>query len=227
MFTARGSGRRIVAAAVIGLCVILICWGLIWGCYGFRYLSPEDDLSDMNPAILHYAAGRMMVDHDVDRDTPPEQIRQWLSEWQIDPTVRFVLWADAHHLFPHEFLRGFLFATGDSFGRAAFLMGDVRVRGWWYYFPLAMLFKTPLAVLVAIPLAAILWFFLPTRPDPWAICGMAIAPIIYMASAMHSNLNVGIRHIFPGLSVSLYCSRNYGRTAPLFASESPPWRSWR
>jgi hypothetical protein len=42
-------------------------------------------------------------------------------------------------------------------------MGNLRLIGWWYYFPMAMLFKTPLALLIAMfagalfSLARVIW----------------------------------------------------------------------
>jgi hypothetical protein len=76
-------------------------------------------------------------------------------------------------------------------------MGQVGARGWWYYFPLAICFKTPLATVIALALAAVACFFLPRPRNVWTLIAFAIAPIAYMLAAMHSGMDLGIRHIFP------------------------------
>jgi hypothetical protein len=80
------------------------------------------------------------------------------------------------------------------------LLGEVRNTGWWYYFPLAMLFKTPMASIVAVLVAAIALFTLPAlRPSRWRdrpltrhalVCFMVLGGG-YMLVAMSSNLNLG------------------------------------
>ena len=36
-------------------------------------------------------------------------------------------------------------------GHAAFLLGEFRMTGWWYYFPVALAVKTPIAFLLLLP----------------------------------------------------------------------------
>jgi hypothetical protein len=81
-------------------------------------------------------------------------------------------------------------------------MGDRRDTGWWYYFPLALLFKSPLAtiatIIIAIVLAARTRLVKRIRHlDRWTTCCLAIPLIIYGGSALASNLNLGVRHILP------------------------------
>jgi hypothetical protein len=64
-----------------------------------------------------------------------------------------------------------------------------------------MLFKTPVATLTGLGLAAAFWFGSARRwagdRDRWAVCALLIAPIFYLAVAMRSNLNIGLRHVLP------------------------------
>ena len=75
------------------------------------------------------------------------------------------------------------------------------MAGWWYYFPAAMAFKTPLATLVGLGLAGIIWLRYArcqnANRNAWVICAAIVGPLFYMAMAMRSNLNIGLRHIFP------------------------------
>ncbi|HYC89173.1 MAG TPA: glycosyltransferase family 39 protein [Thermoanaerobaculia bacterium] len=65
----------------------------------------------------------------------------------------------------------------------AFLFGEARTGGWWYYFPVALFFKTPIAFLL-LALAGV-------RRD-----AAAIAAVI-LGIAMTSDINIGVRHILP------------------------------
>ena len=102
-----------------------------------------------------------------------------------------------HHLLPRPYLCGFLYAKADTSGSASFFLGRIGLGGWWHYFPLAMAFKTPLATLIALALAAILCFFLPRPRNPWPALVLGLPPILFMLAAMRSGMDVGIRHVLP------------------------------
>jgi hypothetical protein len=74
-------------------------------------------------------------------------------------------------------------------GHFAYLMGKYSEQGWWYYFPLAILFKTPLAVLLLL-LPAV--FGKPGR-DPFVV--LLLPAAVFLAAAMRSHVNIGLRHI--------------------------------
>lgn len=81
-----------------------------------------------------------------------------------------------------------------------FVNGSVSYSGWWYYFPLAMLYKTPLATLIALALAGIYCIARRGRfenADPWAIAVVVMTPAFYFVAAVASDVNVGIRHLLP------------------------------
>jgi hypothetical protein len=196
--TARSFAARFLAAVAIGLFALLFSWFFIWACYEFRYQPSRGVVTtDLDRAIQSYAATNTVVRYNVQIDTPPDEFRQDVARWQPDGLIRSIKWIDAHHLFPQSFLVGFIFAASFTKAHAAFLLGQVTLRGWWYYFPLAIAVKTPLATLLALATAAVVSFLLPRPRDPWPICILALPPIIFMASMMHSALDVGIRHLFP------------------------------
>jgi len=79
-------------------------------------------------------------------------------------------------------------------GHWAYLFGDVRTTGWWYFFPVVLAVKTPLAFLLLV--AAGTWR-----------CWRRRAKLVYwlpaafwlgiLLPAMTSNVNIGVRHILP------------------------------
>jgi 4-amino-4-deoxy-L-arabinose transferase-like glycosyltransferase len=73
----------------------------------------------------------------------------------------------------------------------SYAFGEVSSRGRWWYFPAALLVKTPLVLLAAV--AAIRW-----RPRREHMI-LAAAAVLYLALAMRSNYNIGLRHLLPVL----------------------------
>jgi hypothetical protein len=77
----------------------------------------------------------------------------------------------------------------NSDGHASYILGQRHQLGVWYFFPVTLLVKSPLALLIALALAA--W----KRPR-----GVAL-PVLYCAAililAMSSNINIGVRHVLP------------------------------
>ena len=79
-------------------------------------------------------------------------------------------------------------------GHGAFLMGRVSIHGWWYYFPVAFLLKTPLPTLLLLGVAA--WDTV--RRARWREeAPLLVFPVAYFGFALASSLNIGFRYILP------------------------------
>ena len=86
-------------------------------------------------------------------------------------------------------------AHNDS-GHRSYLLGQVRLTGWWYFYLVALAAKTPIPFLVAGPvglgwLAARGW----RRGDMWALAPLIIVVAILAFACFFSRINIGIRHI--------------------------------
>jgi hypothetical protein len=89
-------------------------------------------------------------------------------------------------------------AHAADFGHPAFLLGERSTRGWWYYFPVAFVLKTPLASLCALLCALSLNLWDRSRRVGRRAEGMLIlTPAVYFAFSMSSALNIGYRHLLP------------------------------
>ncbi len=87
-------------------------------------------------------------------------------------------------------------AAEDKSGQPAFLFGELSLTGWWYYFPAAFIVKTPTATLAAIGLALVLGLMKWRRPN-FLTLALLLPMAIYMATAMTSHINIGLRHLLP------------------------------
>ena len=89
--------------------------------------------------------------------------------------------------------------------RTAFLWGEVREGGWWWYFPVAFVIKTPIPILVMI-----LWTLLTAviktrlrkskienRKSTIEALAFWLFPAVYLAVAVRSGMNIGYRHLLP------------------------------
>lgn len=87
--------------------------------------------------------------------------------------------------------------TLTSGGRQAYLLGQFSTEGFAAYFPVAFAAKTPLVVLLALPLAAgyLLW----KRPFRAKTLYLLTPPVLYFAVTLASDLNLGYRHLLPML----------------------------
>jgi len=89
-----------------------------------------------------------------------------------------------------RFVNGVLVvANHDHYGHPAFLFGEKRWSGWWYYFPVALFFKTPIPFLLLALAGCVL---LVKRKPEIVLIAAAILGV-----AMTSHLNIGVRHVLP------------------------------
>ena len=188
---------RFFAAMGVNVLLIFVAFTSIWAMYGFRF-SPTPDpnvLLDMQPLVERRAANSLLrVDP---HHMPTTQEVQSVSP---DALVRTVLFCQNHELLPQAWLWGLLVQYAANIYRATFLMGVNSEFGPWYYFPMAMLFKTPVATLVAMVATAIVLFMKRRKFSAelaWPTLCLATPAIIYFASSMASGVAAGIRHILP------------------------------
>ncbi|HET8999371.1 MAG TPA: phospholipid carrier-dependent glycosyltransferase [bacterium] len=79
-------------------------------------------------------------------------------------------------------------------GHASFLMGHHALHGWWYYYPIAFLIKTPLPILLLVIIRLVLLAAIPMVDGEY----MIVFPIIgMMILACFDTADLGLRQILP------------------------------
>jgi 4-amino-4-deoxy-L-arabinose transferase-like glycosyltransferase len=147
--------QRLVAVPAACLIVGLIAYLGIWACYGFRFVkTTAPNAPDDIPRLLQLTrAKKTQASFDV--VPSQEQFDERYKNTKAGRLPDLIEWTERKHLLPQAWLHGFLYTYATTQLRSTFLMGTIRHRGVWYYFPCAMAFKTPTATLAAIPLALI------------------------------------------------------------------------
>jgi hypothetical protein len=100
-------------------------------------------------------------------------------------------------LFPLYYLKGLVMVfTHATTGHFSYLLGEHSTTGWWYYFPVTFLVKTPLAVLLLF--VGAIWVFKKTKSkDKLDEILLILPPVVFFLFAMTAKINLGVRHILP------------------------------
>ena len=87
-------------------------------------------------------------------------------------------------------------------GHLAYLLGQLRMTGFWYYYPVALSVKTPLGMLALVVASVVILFRRKGGPE----AGMAVALAGgVLAVGMTSHINIGVRHVLPIFSSFAVC----------------------
>jgi 4-amino-4-deoxy-L-arabinose transferase-like glycosyltransferase len=167
-----GPPRRLV----VGLLAMgVVAYITIWGIYGFRFRSPLYQKQMTQGAIY-----------------------SWENNRPSSPLIASVMDVSLKaRILPESYLYGLcrLLARSQE-GHSAYLMGRDSTTGWWYYFILAFLFKTPVSTLLL--LFATLLFFPKVREATWTSLNFLLLPaVVVFFFTSRQNINIGIRHILP------------------------------
>jgi 4-amino-4-deoxy-L-arabinose transferase-like glycosyltransferase len=81
-------------------------------------------------------------------------------------------------------------------GHLAYLLGELRRDGWWYFYLVALAVKTPIPMLVGGPVGLALlagdgW----RRRDAWMLAPLVLVLTLLTFASTFSRINIGVRHI--------------------------------
>ena len=171
----------------------------MWSAYGFRFGEAVDPSLGFDRGVLlrETKTKELQLAHrDPSRTIPQPEIDAWPDSLPL----RAVTFLERHRLMPRAWLYGLWYTYASTLTRGGYLHGAYSDTGWWYFFPLAMLYKTPTATLLALIAALVTWIALPRRRptvDAWAATCFLVPLLVYSLSAIGSHLNVGLRHVLP------------------------------
>ncbi|MCO4759877.1 MAG: glycosyltransferase family 39 protein [Myxococcales bacterium] len=186
--TADSSRRLWLWQRVVGTALaLLVAWGVIWAGYGFRFAASDDPAVQLPvSAIATHALNSKR-----------------LAGLQSVIIGNSALFAHENRLLPEAFIFGICYASNKSRLRRTYLLGHVSDRADWRFFPLSILTKLPLALLLLMGVGL---FALPhALQTRWrltivAVGGSALALVVL---ATVGRLAIGIRHILPALPALL------------------------
>ena len=162
--------RRRDKAALLTLvfsAAVVVAYIVIWCAYGFRF-----DAVAFQKGPLPFA--RLVSDD------------SWLA-FLVDLNAKYFI-------LPEAWVYGLIDAL-KSGGRPSYLLGEISDHGFWLYFPIAFVAKTPLPTLLLLLTAILLVLF--DRRQQWLNIVLLVPVGIYFSLAVYSKMNIGLRHILP------------------------------
>jgi hypothetical protein len=124
-----------------------------------------------------------------------------------------------------EFFRGLsAFLTHGSGGHPAFLLGEVRLRGWWYYYLVVLAVKTPLPLL-ALAVVGIVDASRARKHEDWTGFIPVAGVVGVLIPSLLSHVDLGVRivlAVYPFLALlaargAVVAWRNSGSRAQMIA----------
>src|SRR6185369_12988107 len=149
--------------------IMLIGWVVLWSTYRFRYDARPNGLQ-LNPPLAAYVEGLKPYE-----------------AWPIRTAARF-------HLLPESYLYGLADVKLTANYYTSYVLGKVYAHGVWFYFPVAFLIKSTVAVLALLLLTLVV--IATRRLNQWREILFLLVPVIfYLLVAMTVGMNIGVRHI--------------------------------
>jgi 4-amino-4-deoxy-L-arabinose transferase-like glycosyltransferase len=161
---------RVGGLALAGLAALVP----VWIAYGPRVSDPAGVAFRFNWAVFY-----LLQQHGATHGLGVLLSHLWLPR-ELKDLVNGIVAVEAHN----------------NSGHLSYLLGQVRLTGWWYFYLVALAVKTPIPLLIAGPigmgwLALCGW----RRRDSWALAPLAIVIAILVFASAVSRINIGIRHI--------------------------------
>lgn len=166
-----GSGKQALKFAASLVAITVIAVAVLWSFYGFRYQARPNGWQ-LNPPLAEYVRG--LKPHEA---------------WIVSTMARW-------HVLPESYLYGLadVRLTADFY--TSYVLGKIYAHGVWFYFPVAFVIKSTLAMLALLLLAVAA--IATRRLSLWReILFLIIPPAFYLLVAMSAGMNIGVRHILP------------------------------
>ena len=159
-------GKLTLLMVILGT-VLLTCYVVIWLTYGLRFDS------------VPYARAPLPAVGALEKNPFLAMLVRFSSDYLFLPDSWNFGMADAFR----------------SLARPAYLLGEIRKGGFWSYFPVAFLAKTPLPTLIMLFWATLHCVFAKHRER--AVIFLLVPVTMFFAVAVWSHINIGLRHILP------------------------------
>ena len=160
--------RRVGALVLMGL----VAWVVVWGFYGFRYKAAPVG-TDLNPPLAKY-----------------------LEQMHDQRDARLLRAMAKVKMLPEGYIWGLENTKETEWDDPSYFWGKVYRHGNWEYFPVALLIKSTLPLLILVALMPLAWL--------WGLRGrgremvFVLVPVgVYLAISMSSSMDIGARHLLP------------------------------
>ena len=163
---------RTAVVALLFVVLFLVSYAALWAAYDFRYAPTS--------------AGTKQAEFVMTEDA---------ARYRLHLTG-VMQWLDSRQLLPNACTRGLASIGVNASQRPAYLLGQTSTGGWWYYFPMAFLIKTPVTILF-LAFVGFALFVMQWKTAWLDALFVLFPPLVFFVVAMAGHLNIGLRHILP------------------------------
>jgi hypothetical protein len=160
--------RRVGALLVMGL----VAWVVVWSFYGFRYKAAPVG-KELNPPLAKY-----------------------LAQMHDQRDARLLRAMAKVRVLPEGYIWGLENTKETEWDDPSYFWGKVWRHGNWEYFPVALLIKSTLALLILVALAPLAWRW-GLGGRGWEMVFLLVPVGVYLAISMSSDMDIGARHLLP------------------------------
>jgi Dolichyl-phosphate-mannose-protein mannosyltransferase len=190
-----GAAKRALRLAAALIVVAAIAFAVLWSFYAFKYTARPNG-SNLAPPLNAY-----------------------VGQLNEPRTEKLILGIARHHLLPEAYLYGLCDVFITPRYMTSYVFGKLYRHGQWFYFPGAILIKSTLGFLLLFMLIPVA--IATRRGQPWReFLFLAIPAAVYLAAAMRSNFNIGVRHILPIypflIIFAAYAARSLARSSKVW-----------
>lgn len=168
--TRRRQALRLLGAMAV---IIVVAVAILWGFYRFRYAARPGN-APITPSTAEY-----------------------VNSLKFPAEAAIIRFMETHHVMPEAYLFGMTDIVMISrTGRPTFLLGHNYTSGRWFYFPTVFVIKTTIGFLLLLALIFATrgaW----RREHDRELVFLLSPALLWVAIAMTSKLDLGIRHILP------------------------------
>jgi hypothetical protein len=194
---------------------------VVWVIYGFLIYNypPERQLRDTKITLESFSGGPSSIKETCFLPKAIEKLKRCPAEIVIWASDKPIIRPLAHYGL--GILMVFQRASG---GHTTYFLGEVSASGWKIYFPFVYLIKEPLAFHI-FWILALCYFVLKIKEslfkrtifrlknfikEHFVEFSMVLWLLIYWATSIKSNLNIGVRHLLPAFpfTIILTAKRN-------------------
>src|SRR5438552_2052163 len=160
-----------LGGALLGVAAISLA--VLWSSYGFRYTARP--------------AGQLI--------NPP--LEKYVSQLQLPRAEKILFFIARRHLLPEAYIYGLADVIITPRWMQSYIFGKLYRHGQWFYFPGVFVIKSTLGLLILLLIAFPIVMAVRRGPPLREFLFLAVPLTVYLAAAMKSNFNIGVRHILP------------------------------
>jgi len=182
-------GKRTIANLLI---VCVVSFFVIWAGFGFEIGDPvpEERPPHWSPTWRFLQGILFPIEYSIG-------ITDGVFSNATDPTDP--AWVMMRNWLPaFDYFDGFFFQLSHARGfHTGYLLGQTSTVGWWYYYPVNFLIKTPLVLLAATLVGFAAWWRVKDLRRSARLC-YVVPPLFYFVSiCLLNHANIGWRHALP------------------------------